>query len=493
MDWKRWSVFGWLWWVGAFANAAGGRLVCEVGPGRTARVEPMGDYAVVASAATVAAPGWGEVVQALHKKYDACVVTYPEGRLEEALPELRARMPAYVCFVGPAEACGRSFVVGAHRLMRRLDEDPYGDALWGIVTGYAVEDALRLARLREPLTVRRGATSMGPGLLGRLTAGFASNEDRVTDFWVKEEGGTGVSYRAVAPDAARAWAAALQERPVEVLYTSGHATERDWQIAYNKPGGALRHEAGGLYALSQDGTRHPFASTGTKVYLPVGNCLIGHIDRRDCMATAWLHSGGVAQMLGYTVVTFYGYMGWGTGLLFDDGRLSLSEAFFLNNQALLHRLATAYPGVLDEMPGSYEARDIAALRAGPVRGDRDALGLLWDRDTVAFYGDPAWVASYPCSDPAFGYRLEEDGDVWTLRVSVLRQGGTRDPKWGSRPFLALFPERVAEIREVRCDRPLLPVVTDRFVLVPSEGAEAAGDRVTVTFRARAVARARPRP
>lgn len=281
----------------AAAPSGRARVVCEVDAGRAAaRPEPAGDYAVVVSEACLAAPGWREAVEALREKYDAEVIAYPAGRPQEALPRLRKRMPAYVCFLGQPEECGRPFVVAAHRLMRQLDDDPYGDALWGILTGYGPEDAVRVARLREPLVIRRGATSLGPGALARLEGGFASNEDKVSDFWTKDAGSTAIVHAAVSPDAARALAEALCARPVDVFTTSGHATERDWQIAYNIPGGSFRHENGNLFAQSTDGSRYPVASTNAKVYLPVGNCLIGRIDRRDCMATAWLHSGGVGQI-----------------------------------------------------------------------------------------------------------------------------------------------------------------------------------------------------
>ena len=104
---------------------------------------------------------------------------------------------------------------------------------------------------------------------------------------------------------------------------------------------------------------------------------------------------------------------------------------------------------------------------------RPRLEARWD--------DPAWVAAYPCAQPAFGWRLDEEGGRWTLRATVLKAGGCRDPKWGVRPFLAVLPERVDGVCEVACDRPVQPLVTERFALVPAWG-EAAGDAVTVTFR-----------
>jgi zinc protease len=202
------------------------------------------------------------------------------------------------------------------------------------------------------------------------------------------------------------------------------------------------------------------------------------------MTTAWLHSGGVCQMFGYTVVTFYGYMGWGTGMLFDEGRLSLSEAFFLNNQALLHQLATRAPQLLMAMPASYGDQDIQRFAEHFVKGGgRDELGLLWDRDTVAFYGDPAWVARYPPRASAVNYRLEEDKGLWSLVVTSLKDGPGDDPKGGSRPLMILLPERLGGIRDVTCDAPVQPVVTERFILRPLSGKDSMGTTVRVTFKA----------
>jgi len=463
------------------------RLVCEGGSGAApARLEPCRSYLVAVSEQAYAQPAWRQAAEALREKYEAELVTFPTGRPQAALEPLRRIFPNYVCFVATPEECGRAFVVALHRLTRQLDDDPYGDVLWGILTGYEAADALRMARLSQPLIIRRGATSMGKGLLERLESGFASNEDNVSDFWTKAAGATAVVHQAVSPDAARALAEGFSAFQPDVFYTSGHATERDWQIAYNLPGGAFTCEQGALYARSTDGRRYPVTAPHTKVYLPEGNCLIGHIDRRDCMATAWLHSGGIGQMYGYTAVTFYGYMGWGTALLFEDGRLSLSEAFFLNNQALLHQLATRFPHLLAAAPESYGNRDVQRVAERFARGDRDALGLLWDRDTVAFYGDPAWVARYPPRASSASFRLEEEGGLWTLVVTDLKEGARGDPKWGARPLMIVFPERLSEIRNVACDAPLPPVVTDRFMLVPLSDTGAPGKQVRVTFNARPV-------
>ena len=115
------------------------------------------------------------------------------------------------------------------------------------------------------------------------------------------------------------------------------------------------------------------------------------------MALAFMNSAGVYQMVGYTVPTWYGYAGWGMLDYFVEqpGRFTLAEAFFANQQALIHRLATCFPGL-------GKGRDRAGSPAGRTKLPRqaqkagltwqDAQGLLYDRDSVAFYGDPAWEA-----------------------------------------------------------------------------------------------------
>ena len=74
--------------------------------------------------------------------------------------------------------------------------------------------------------------------------------------------------------------------------TSGHATERDWQIGYRYRNGSFRSKAGQLYGLDTQGRKFPINSPNPKVYLPIGNCLMGNINGKDAMALAWMQSLG---------------------------------------------------------------------------------------------------------------------------------------------------------------------------------------------------------
>ena len=113
---------------------------------------PNPDYAIVVSRATQADPEWRRVVEVLSEKHRGVVIVY-DAAVEEALPKLRKVFPRYACFVAtPAEASGE-FVAQVHRLTRQLDDDPYPDCFWGILTGYNAANALRLAQHQEPLTI----------------------------------------------------------------------------------------------------------------------------------------------------------------------------------------------------------------------------------------------------------------------------------------------------------------------------------------------------
>ena len=98
-------------------------------------------------------------------------------------PGLKKARPKYVCFVSRPETAGRDLVVGAAQLLRKIDSDAYGDAFWGILTGYEAADAMRIVKAPRERVIRRAATSMGSeGAVKEWSAGFASNEGNKNDF-----------------------------------------------------------------------------------------------------------------------------------------------------------------------------------------------------------------------------------------------------------------------------------------------------------------------
>jgi hypothetical protein len=71
------------------------------------------------------------------------------------LPDLRQAMPRYTCFVATPAETTRPFVQQVHRLTRHLDDDPFTDTQWGILTGFDAANALAIASETEPLVIHK--------------------------------------------------------------------------------------------------------------------------------------------------------------------------------------------------------------------------------------------------------------------------------------------------------------------------------------------------
>ena len=147
-------------------------------------------------------------------------------------------------------------------------------------------------------------------------------------------------------------------------------------LGFRYRNGFWKCRAGQLFGEDTHGARFDVQSTNPKVFLPVGNCLMGHIDGPDAMALAYMKSAAVRQMAGYVLPTWYGYQGWGLLDYFVEqpGRYTLTEAFHANNIALVHRLLTAFPGAekigaVDESGHPVPDKALPALSAaGKSRG-----------------------------------------------------------------------------------------------------------------------------
>ncbi len=443
------------------------------------RLDGGADYAVVVSRRTFADAEWRKAVEALRDRHGATVIVHdgPVSLVRGALADL---MPRYAAFVARPVEVSRRFVIDVHRLARALDGDPYSDLSWGIVTGYDAGDALAVAEDPGPLLVRRAAAGCGLDL-ARFAEGRVFSE--VEQGVMYERGPGGAVERKTCPeDATEAIVRTLNEWRPDYFATSGHATPHDWQIGYSYRSGQFRCQDGRLFGRDLAGRSFPVDSPNPKVYSAAGNCLMGLVDDRYTMTPAWIHSAGVRQLIGYVVSTWYGYGAHGVNQIFIEqaGRFTFAEAFRANHIALVHRLATRFPRVagvnLDEwgIEADPELLEKLAARHGIV--DRDALGLLWDRDTVAFYGDPAYEARVePVVEPAWTQTLAQDGDLFTFEVTTAAASS-----W-HRPPISFLPERVREVEIIEGGE-LGPVISDDFILLPLDGAFAGGQTFRVTFR-----------
>jgi zinc protease len=412
-----------------------GALICPTDSGAWANT---GSYAVVASEATYKDADWKGVVEVLKDKHNARLITYKTS-LDEVLKALKEAFPTYICFVVRAEEAGRDFVRDAHILTRKLDSDPYTDAIWGVITGYDAGDALRIVSQKEPLIARRLLTGTVGSPLDQYDEGMMFNELKAKVMWQKSKGGS-IEQKSCPTNATRMIVDAFNDYHPDVFITSGHATERNWMIGYSYRSGFLKCKDGRLYGQDLQGKRYDINSPNPKVHLAVGNCLIANITDRQCMALALMRSAGVCQMVGYTIPTSYGYGGWGVKDYFSElqaGRFTLTEAHYVNNLALVYEL---------------EKRGLNTPEAARP-------GLRGDRDVVVLYGDPAWEASMTRRRLFWTQTLEVKGQTYIFTITA---NETAD--WDNRPVIELLPHRVKNVRLVEGDK-YKPVITDNFILV----------------------------
>ena len=147
----------------------------------------------------------------------------------------------------------------------------------------------------------------------------------------------------------------------------------------------------------------------------------------------------------------------------------------------------------DILPGARNIPAVQPNAAGQALGlaAADSRGLLWDRDTVAFYGDPAWSARMASRPTAYGQKLTVDGDVYELTMTPQRGAASFKPvntngsQRGWRPIVALLGHRIRNVHIIE-GAELKPVVTDDFVLIPNPRRSDSSRELRIRFTARRI-------
>jgi zinc protease len=444
----------------------------------------------------------------------------------EHLRALRPR-PRYLAIVAHWQECGEPFVRQVHRLTRRIDPThPFGDVAWGVITGHDEDSARTMAAVEAPLAIRRVVSGSVEGVdLRAFHSGVAVNE--LVQHHGKQKGGprTGTGDDAeggedweVPADATMLLKREIEDPRTDLIVTSGHARETEWNIGFGFPGGQFRPGddgtmrafgvgsatgpdailpgEGGATLLPVDPVDGvPITANGRpRVYSAAGNCLMGHVNSEHCMALAWFRSCGVRQMVGYTVPTWFGFAGWGVHryLFGNVGALTFAESYFANQQALQLRL-------LQVESSLRVSGDAAGSRDSRLEAEQE--GLAFDSDATVLFGDPAWEARIvpPETDSGGAYydialseSESESGLVEVVvRVTTLRAGcwtpACADDKTtlpGRPPFIYRKPSTLDA--PWPCASYINPavsggmIITAMFVMVPLEGGFDAGEVITRT-------------
>jgi hypothetical protein len=405
---------------------------------------PRGRYAVVVRKEVADGP-WGKVVRFLEQKHAAKTFTYATS-LEEARKDVGAYHPRWVCFVCPPTESFPDFVLAANRFCRQLDDDPYVDAIWGILTGWDADHALELAR-SEPIIIRRAFTKTLGNWLNWVPEG-----DYVTE-WTRDRGevGTKVPGKDFAlgqggpgsdPDDARFIHKLLAEDRFDLLIGSGHGSHNSWMLMYPRGVGLLVSREGRLTVRAPD-VELPLTATRPKVYWAVGNCLTGVVNQgrssyRDSYALAWMRNG-TRQYIGAVKSTWY-ELNWNMAdwFLKQEGRWTFAESLFLLRQWSRY-----------------------LLEENLVTG-RDREGTEFTDQIFVLYGDPALearvaTAHEPALDETLDVQETIDKGVYRLtyrvRVNFVGEGNKRTAEKydGWRVFTYLLPFQVKDVKVEKTD------------------------------------------
>ena len=122
-------------------------------------------YAIVISKTTAADNNWSNIAKTIAAKYETTKV-FQFTKLSDLVAPLADFSPDYIAYVAKPQEASPGYIRRASWLNRQLGNRPYGQAVWGVVTGYGSDDAMRIASNNTPPSINFG---LG-GFLGYIDA-----------------------------------------------------------------------------------------------------------------------------------------------------------------------------------------------------------------------------------------------------------------------------------------------------------------------------------
>lgn len=452
----------------------------------TVQKQKESDYVVVSGKGVATDSVWNRVVETLQVKHNAVVVTYNE-QLDEVLPELQRIRPRYVAVVEKPENLNRDYIIGLNKLSRKVDNDIYADFLWGVITGYDADNAMRMVeRSTEPLVVKSAVSTIMELHSGKWFDRFAWIDDHTKGLWGEKRSAedTIITGMIDPSEVLQKFCDIYCDYDADLIVTAAHARETALEMPFSL--GDIRAKDGRLYADFKEKAQFLTESGKRKVYFAVGNCLIGNVNNtRESMAIAWMNGGNATAMIGYVVTTWHGRNGWG-GLKYwvtNPGRYSLAQAIYLNQQDFLNQQYEWSPRFLEI---DYPYADTCGFQAqynggvARVRGilgeepTNDQVGFLHDRDVLAFYGDPKWDVRLQevKGETDFTVTSEIKGKKCVVTITTtadfsverMKGGGFKQEHALDLPFSYFFPERLNNPR-LSAGQPWKVALDENFLLI----------------------------
>ena len=141
------------------------------------------NYVVLARTDVIENAEWNRVATTLANKHRAEIIRFAE-KPEEALPRLKQIRPRYVAIVDLPKNIGVEYVQNVNRMARNVDDDIYVDFMWGIITGYDAEAAIRMVdNATEPLVIKSGLATITETKSAKWFDRYAWIEDHERGVW----------------------------------------------------------------------------------------------------------------------------------------------------------------------------------------------------------------------------------------------------------------------------------------------------------------------
>lgn len=435
---------------------------------------------------------WKEVANTIALKHNAEIVTFATAP-RDVLQEIREVYPRYVAIVDKPENIGRDYVIDLHMMCREVDNDIYGDFMWGIITGYDAAAAMRMVdNSTEPLLVKDAVATIMELNSAKWFDNYAWVDDHTRGLWGYKNGRNGeiVTDTVAKEQVLDKFKELYEAYDPDLIVTAAHATQQNLEMPYSL--GHIKPRNGKLYTHNIfTGEERDIVESGKRrVYTAVGNCLIGDMNNtNESMAAAWMNGSNVATMIGYVVTTWHGRSGWGALKYWvtNPERYTLADAVYINQQDFLHQQNEWYPELINER---YEYCDkfmeeltTVANRLSEVLGrevdmnnaaDWDMMGFWHDRDVLVYYGDPMWKINLQSVEKENDYTVNSsvraDKCVVTITTganfSLERMAGDKFKQEHvlDLPFSYIFPERLVNPRLAEGES-WNAVVDENFLLV----------------------------
>ncbi|MDI6839804.1 MAG: FlgD immunoglobulin-like domain containing protein [bacterium] len=410
------------------------------------------NYAIVVKNSTLEDSSWSAVADTLQARHGGTIFTHT-GNVWDVQSSLSEYKPTHICFLAKVtditSVGSTEYVRRIHQLTRALDDDPYGDAVWGILTGYNADDAMKIATTPKEVLISNVLLKDCMGLLYWVRQGMYFACHIYGRVGVKRPDCDTVEvYNNGPQDCTDTMVTLINTNTFHLIMPGGHGDHDAWQLHYPSPGyeGYFRSSNGQVYGDPYSGSNINVSSTNPKVFFAPFNCLHGQILGGGSFVPSWAHTGGVCQYWGNTIpVGTPAIMKGFYYVWYQPDRNTFAEAFYYENQSVIFN-------IVNNIPGSNQS------------------GLNTEKDVWGFYGDPGCdfrfekAAIEPWSEYEFIIKEGTGGvDTVTFRITVTREGKPGAWPWGQ-PEIALLPFIAEDVHIISTDA-YNAVVTENFVLL----------------------------